>query len=168
MSEMSQIYIYISLLVLHRRHHVEFNNEFVMEKSNWIDEIPHKWPKLFASCATLLTNRWNFPPPTYIIKPRTFSPGNIQIPFNNAQLHSCPSKVYGGSRSRCSGPELTHRYKVSAGNPITTYYGKVLENGFTVEVSKNVNRSIGHTAEISGGFVRIDPFQLSEMKSKSP
>lgn len=62
-----------------------------------------------------------------------FLPGNIQIPFNNAPLHSCPSKVYGGSQSRCSSPELTHRYKVSAGNPITTDYGKVLGNGFARE-----------------------------------
>jgi len=100
-------------------------------------------------------------------QPRTFSSENIQIPFNNAQLHSCPSKVYGGSRSRCSGPELTHRYKVSVRNPITIYYGKVLANGFTVEVSKNVNRSIGHTVEILSGFAQIDLFISSGIKSKS-
>lgn len=78
--------------VLHRRHHVEFNNEFVMEKSNWIDEIPHKWPKLFASCATLLTNRWNFPPPAYIIKPRTFSPEISRYPSTTRNCIVVPAK----------------------------------------------------------------------------
>lgn len=102
--------------------------------------------------SALLTNRWNFPPTGVHHQTTDFLFGNIQIPFNNVQLHSCPCKVYGGSRSRCSGPELTHRYKVSAGNPITADYDKVSANGFNVKVSKNVNRSIGRVVNDVGLF----------------
>lgn len=102
--------------------------------------------------SALLTNRWNFPPTGVHHQTTDFLFGNIQIPFNNVQLHSCPCKVHGGSRSRCSGPELTHRYKVSAGNPITADYGKVPAKGFNVKVSKNVNRSIGHRGQCCRAF----------------